>query len=225
MVVSRDMVWSGYDGQRQEIYFSTQNSKGAWPEPLQLTHGHADNLIPCIVSMPDGKKYVVWAAQESGQLQIRYVLFDGKSWTEPQDIPNLPATTTMPFVATDDAGVLWLVFVGNDGSGQDDIYSARLQAGVWSKPVQVNAANNTPDINPFIEIAQDGGIQVTWEGFRGAGYTLLSSRWQGDRWSAEQPLAEEERESLLENRKRTQEETLPDFVEDRSMLFIRTNTF
>ncbi len=217
------MVWSAYDGLRREIYYSSQEKGGQWSEPVQLTDNNADNLLPCIVSMPDGRKYVVWTAMEEAQLQVMYVFFDGTDWTEPQKVPEMPKDSTMPFVAVDDAGVLWLVFVGNDGAGQDEIYSVRLEKGTWSKVQLVNAANDVPDVNPFIEIDQTGAIQVTWEGFRNNGYTLLTSRWQDERWSEEQLLPQEDKEQIQTERKEMEQEILPDFVEDRSMLFIRTN--
>lgn len=221
--LNRDMVWSAYDGPRRAIYFSTQEKGGGWSEPLQLTDSRADNLLPCIVSMPDGKKYVVWTAMDDARLDVMYMVFDGGAWTEPQGIPNLPEQTTMPFVAADDDGVLWLVFVGNDGSGHDDIYCTHLRAGTWSEPMRMHAANEVPDINPFIEIGRDGAVRVTWEGFRGDGYILLSSDWLGDGWSAEAPLPQEDKEKIQEERQRLEEEELPEFIEDRSMLFIRTN--
>ena len=223
IAVERDMVWSAYDGQRREIFFSSQGKGGVWSEPVQLTNSNADNLLPCIVSTPDGKKYVVWTAMEDTQLSVMYAVFDGAAWTEPADIPGMPANTTMPFVAADDNGILWLVFVGNDGTGQDDVYSIRLQNGQWGKALAINSSNDVPDVNPFIEIAQTGAIQVTWEGFRNNDYTLLSSQWQGDRWSEEQPLPQGDKEKMQQDRKMMEKELLPEFVEDRSMLFIRIN--
>ena len=223
VAVDRDMVWSAYDGLRREIFFSTQKKGGAWSEPAQLTNSNADNLLPCIVSAPDGKKYVVWTAMEDTRLNVRYAVFDGAAWSEPANIPGVPENTTMPFVAADDNGVLWLVLAGNDGAGQDDVYSIRLQNGQWSKALTVNSSNDVPDVNPFIEIARNGVIQVTWEGFRNNDYTLLNSQWQGDRWSEEQPLPQEDREKMRQERKKTEEEVLPEFVQDRSMLFIRSN--
>lgn len=221
--VNRDMVWSAYDGLRREIYFSTQEKGGAWTEPLQLTDSNADNLLPCIVSTPDGRKHVVWTAMDDAHLDILYMAFDGTVWTEPQYIPGLPEQSTMPFVAADDDGVLWLVFVGNDGSGYDDVYCSHLRAGAWSEPMRVHAANDVPDVNPFIEIGRDKVVQVTWEGFRNGDYVLLSSQWQGDGWSAEVPLPQEDREKMQEERKQLEGEKLPEFIEDRSMLFIRSN--
>ncbi len=223
MVANRDMVWSAYDGLRREIFFSTQQTGGRWAEPVQLTNDNADNILPCIITTPDGKKYVVWTAMEQADLAVRYAVFDGTAWSEAKAVPGLPEMATMPFVAVDDTGILWLVFVGNDGSGHDDIYCIRLHNGSWEKAFRVNADNNVPDVNPFIEIDQDGAIQVTWEGFRNNGYVLLTSRWLGDRWAEEQPLAQEDQKKLQQNRKMLEEEQLPDFVEDRSMLFIRTN--
>lgn len=223
IAVSRDMVWSAYEGLRREIYFSTQEKDGGWSPPLQLTDSSADNLLPCIVSTPDGRKHVVWTAMDDAHLDILYMAFDGSAWTEPQSIPNLPEQTTMPFVAADDEGVLWLVFVGNDGSGYDDVYCSHLKGGAWSEPMRVHAANDVPDVNPFIEIGRDKKIQVTWEGFRNGDYVLLSAQWQGDGWSEEMPLAPEDTEKIYEGRKQLEEETLPEFIEDRSMLFIRSN--
>ena len=221
--VNRDMVWSAYDGLRREIYFSSQEKGGRWTEPVQLTNSNADNILPCIVAIPGGKKFVVWTAAEQADLSVRYAIFDGKTWSEAKAIPGLPESTTMPFVAVDNAGAVWLVCAGNDGAGQDDIYCIRLHNDAWGKAFRVNAENNVPDVNPFIEIGQDGTIQVTWEGFRNNGYTLLSTRWLGDRWAEEQVLSQTDTEKLQQNRKQAEEETLPDFVEDRSMLFIRTN--
>lgn len=223
IAVNRDMVWSAYDGLRREIYFSSQEKGGRWTEPVQLTDNNADNILPCIVTAPDGKKFVVWTAMEEADLSVRYAVFDGTGWSEGKAIPGLPENTTMPFVAVDDAGVLWLVCVGNDGTTQDDIYSIRLHNGTWGKPLRVNAENNVPDVNPFIEVGQDGTVQITWEGFRNQGYTLLTARWLGDRWADEQTIAPADQEKLQQNRKQVEEEDLPDFVEDRSMLFIRSN--
>lgn len=223
LVAGRDMVWSAYDGLRREIYFSSQEKGGRWTEPLQLTNGNADNILPCVVTTPDGKKYVVWTAMEGADLAVHYAAFNGTAWSEAQAVPGLPELSTMPFVAVDDAGALWLVFVGNDGSHHDDIYCIQLQKDSWGKALQVNAENDVPDVNPFIEIDQDGVVLVTWEGFRGNGYTLLTARWLGDRWSEEQALRPEEVEQLQQERRQAEEEPLPEFVEDRSMLFIRSN--
>lgn len=129
----------------------------------------------------------------------------------------------MPFVAVDNAGVLWLVFAGNDGVTQDDIYCMRLRQGKWSRPEQVNFGNDVPDINPCIEIDRKGAIQITWEGFRDGAYVLLTSRFAGDGWTEEQALSTGELERLQQQRQQFSEESVPNFVADRSMLFIRSN--
>ena len=221
VAVGRDMVWADYEGQRRDIYFSTQAKDGAWSEPLRISDGKTDSLLPCIVNTAAGGKFVVWTVMEDARLGIRYAVFDGEEWSEPQLVPGMPRDATMPFVAADDAGVVWLVFVGNDGAGQDDIYCVRLQEGRWTKPERVNAPNEAPDIHPFIEIDRDGDIQVTWEGFRGDGYVPLTTRRRDGEWTAEEPLPQEDGEALEQNRKRFAEEQLPDFVRDRSMLFMR----
>lgn len=221
--VSRDMVWADYAGSHRDIYFSSQEKGGAWSEPVRLSDGKTDSLLPCIVTVPSGTKFVVWTVIQDARLGIRYAVFDGANWSEPQMVPGLPRDATMPFVAADDAGALWLVFAGNDGAGQDDIYCARLRDGEWTKPERVNASNEVPDIHPFIEINGDGDIQVTWEGFRNRGYVQLVTRLRDGKWTAEEAVPQDDKDMMEENRRQFAEEKLPDFVQDRSMLFIRSN--
>ena len=220
-VARRDMVWADYTGDHRDIYYSAQEKGGAWSEPFRISDGVTDSLLPCIVTTPAGSKFAVWTVMRVGRLGIMYAAREGEKWSDPKDVPDLPRDATMPFVAADDEGVLWLVFAGNDGAGQDDIYCARLRDGEWTKPERVNAPNDVPDINPFIEIGRDGAIRVTWEGFRNRGYVRLTTRRQNGDWTAEEVLPQDAEDVIEQNRKRLAEEKLPDFVRDRSMLFIR----
>lgn len=221
--VSRDMVWTVSSGNWRAIYFSSQDTRGRWTKPVQLSEDGVDSLLPCIVAGPAGKKYAVWVIRDELRLTIAYAVFAAHAWSEVRLVPDLPEEATMPFVAVDNAGVLWLVFAGNDGATQDDIYCMRLRQGKWSRPEQVNFGNDVPDINPCIEIDRKGAIQITWEGFRDGAYVLLTSRFAGDGWTEEQALSTGELERLQQQRQQFSEESVPNFVADRSMLFIRSN--
>lgn len=221
IAVSRDMVWADSDGQRRDIYFSSQEKGGAWSEPVRISDGKTDSLLPCVVSRPDGTKFVVWTVLRDGRLGVMYSMREDGNWSKPQEVPGLPQDATMPFAAADDAGALWLVFAGNDGAEQDDIYCVRLRDGEWTKPERVNGANEVPDIHPFIEIDSGGGIQVTWEGFRDGGYTQLTTHLLDGEWTEEEALPEDDKKLMEQEREKFAEEKLPDFVRDRSMLFVR----
>ena len=217
--VNKDMVWAASDGLSSEIYISSEQD-GTWSEPLQVTNNNAENLVPCIDSTQDGTKYLTWASLEEGNLNVRYMTGKNAVWSEPQSIPDLPVTSTTPFVAVDKNDVVWLVFAGNSG-GNDDVYCTRLVKGKWTAAARINAENNVPDINPFIEIGEDGTVQVFWQGFRDGAYVILSSVWQQDAWSEEKRV-DDEALAAIELKNDEVQASLPDFVANNKTVFIRT---
>lgn len=217
---AKDMVWAASDGVRHAIYISTWSNNN-WSSPVKVTTDNTDNITPCIDVAADGTKYLVWTTVDPKGHRIRYAVFSGKAWSAPQDLPEQPEGANAPFVAVDDAGVAWVVFTGNDGV-DDDIYFARLVKGKWSKAARVNAPNQTPDMNPYIEITTDNTVVATWQGFRGEGYAMLQSVWSKGKWQAEQAVSEET--LLTEDNITAPEEALPDFVEDKRQVFTRSYT-
>lgn len=216
--VTKDMVWSATDGLRQEIFFSSWKNN-AWSTPVQVTNNNADNLAPCIDTAGDGKKYLVWLSVEGQSQEIQYAVFDGTQWSEAKTLPSLPAHPGAPFVAVDDKGVVWVVFAGNEND-DDDIYSTRFINGKWSASQRVNVENESPDIDPFIEITRDKRVAVTWSGFRENTYVTLQSVWDGKKWQAETVVAEDKKS--VETDDQESQMPLPDFVTDKKQVFTRS---
>ena len=217
---AKDMVWAASDGVRHAIYISTW-SNNTWSAPVKVTTDNTDNITPCIDVAADGTKYLVWTTVDTKGHRIRYAVFNGNAWSAPQELPQQPEGANAPFVAVDDAGVVWVVFTGNDGV-DDDIYCSRLVKGTWSKAARVHAPNQTPDMNPYIEITANNTVVATWQGFRGEGYTMLQSVWSKGKWQTEQAVSEEA--ILTEEDADEPREALPDFVEDKRQVFTRSYT-
>ena len=215
---TKDMVWAASDGVRHAIYISTW-SNNKWSSPIKVTTDNTDNITPCIDVAADGTKYLVWTTVDTKGHRIRYAVYSGKTWSAPKELPDQPEGANAPFVAVDDAGVAWVVFTGNDGV-DDDIYFSRLVKGAWSKPARINAPNQTPDMNPYIEITTGNTVVATWQGFRGEGYTMLQSVWSKGKWQAEEAVAEET--ALAEEDTASTQDTIPDFVEDKRQVFTRS---
>lgn len=214
---SRDLVWSASDGVRREVFFSSLINQ-SWTEPFQITYDNADNLSPSIDRTSQGIRYVVWGALDQTGHTIRYAFSEGNGWSAPQLIPELPWTSTTPFISAGPDGEIWVVFTGNNGD-DDDIYYTRLAGATWTKPERVHAQNETPDINPYFEIDEIGRLLVTWEGYRGDRYRMLRSVWNGEGWDEELLLEESaEAESIGDE---PNDSEIPEFVEDRLHTFLR----
>ena len=85
--VSRDMVWTVSSGNWRAIYFSSQDTRGRWTKPVQLSEGGVDSLLPCIVAGPAGKKYAVWVIRDELRLTIAYAVFAAHAWSEVRLVP------------------------------------------------------------------------------------------------------------------------------------------
>ena len=218
---TKDMVWAASDGVRHAIYISTWSNNN-WSDPVKVTTDNTDNITPCIDVAADGTKYLVWTTVDTKGHRIRYAVYSGNSWSAPKELPDQPEGANAPFIAVDDASVAWVVFTGNDGV-DDDIYCSRFVKGAWSKPSRVNAPNQTPDMNPYIEITASNTVVATWQGFREEGYTMLQSVWSKGKWQAEEPAAAEDAAPAEEDATATQD-TIPDFVVDKRQVFTRSYT-
>lgn len=215
----RDMVWSASDGHNQRIYFSSF-ANGSWSVPVRVNSDNGDHYAPCIDRAVNGTRHLVWAAyDEYGQTIQHAVLANGKL-SAAERLPFLPATSGAPFVAVDDRGRVWVVFLGNDGE-DDDIYWTRLENGIWTESRRVHADNNTPDIHPYVEITRDDNVVVTWQGYRDDGYVTLQSVWGSDGWRPETVVPEED-DQIEAAGADSAVEQLPPFVTDKRQVFTRT---
>lgn len=212
------LVWSESDGLRHEI-FSSFLKNGSWSEPEMITDDNAGNLHPSIDLDTDGRKWLVWTALDDAGLEIRYCVQEDGKWQEPKTIPSGLISNVKPSLVVDQDNIPWVVWSGNNG-GLDDIYYSRFIDGEWQKETALHPENDVPDILPFLDLDENKQPIVTWESYRDEDYIKLQSTWNGESWSdpvepATEGDAEESAGTLLE------EITLPDFVGDTRMVFMR----
>lgn len=188
----QEIVWSQTDGLRQEIYHSA-TAAGEWEQPEKLTDNNANNLHPAFVIAPDSNRWIFWSAVRPDGISIQYLVGKDGDWSEPMTMEMEGLSSAIaPSVLLDQQGTIWMVWAGNDGSSQDEIYWSRHKGSTWQKPQMLNAANQVPDIRPTISRNENGQLEVRWQGFRDGKYKDLVSVWDGTAWSAEQEFKKEE---------------------------------
>lgn len=216
-----ELVWAENDGLRYEVYASSFNNK-RWSEAVKVTDDNADNLHPCVDtgSDGDGRKWLVWTAIDQDGPTIKHAVFDKGQWSEPETIPSQLSSNIAPAVMVDTSNIPWVVWAGNDGD-DDDIYFTRFIREKWEDVRQINESNDVPDVSPLIELSETKQPQVTWEGYHNGKYRLVRSTWDGKRWGQQVELEEEH---LQDEEEQPEKDIplLPDFVQDREQVFLRT---
>jgi hypothetical protein len=201
----QEIVWSQSDGLRYEIYHSA-TTEGTWEQPEKLTDNNANNRHPAFAIAPDGTRWIFWSAIRPDGISIQYLVGNGGEWSEPisLDMEDLRSSIA-PSVLIDKKGVVWMVWAGNNGTNQDEIYWNRYTGSGWQKPQMINTANQVPDIRPEIRYNKQGQLEVQWQGFREGKYRDLVSVWTGTAWSPEQEFEKEKKD-------KEEAPVLPDFV-------------
>lgn len=218
-----DLVWVA-DGQQGDggVYFAARHG-GNWSEPLRVSNDNARNLHPCIYSSAGGKKWLVWTAIEQGTFNIHYAVGHAdETWSIPEILLTGLSSNFAPTVIVDDNEVPWVVWSGNNGIFNDEIYFSRFIDGKWEDAQLVNDANNVPDIKPVIAINEQRKIQVTWDGYRDGNYLQLRAVWSanGQEW---EKVDDSDTVSTAENKAYVSDQGsgLPDFVKDSHQFFLR----
>ena len=219
MATEQEIVWSQTDGLRYELYHSA-TAAGEWEQPEKLTDNNANNLHPAFVIAPDGTRWIFWSAVQPDGISIQYLVGKEGDWSEPITMEMEGINSAIaPSVLLDQKGTIWMVWAGNDGSSQDEIYWSRHKGSTWQKPQLLNTANQVPDIRPEISRNEIGKLEVRWQGFRDGTYKDLISIWDGAAWSAEQTFEKEKEPEK-------QAPVLPEFVPQGSqyvLLDVPTN--
>jgi hypothetical protein len=173
------VVWEGFDGNDQEIYWVKLDSKGT-PGPPVLISTHPDNeqnsdRHPYIVADSSGSSYVVWEGFDGNDQEIYWVKLDSKGESGPvikisTHPDNEEYNDQNPYLVIDNAGSSYVVWEGFDGNDQE-IYWSRIDSdGIPGEPHRIsNHADNIVhnDKNPQIAVNSAGTSFIVWNGFDG----------------------------------------------------------
>lgn len=88
---TRVLLWSAFDGDDDEIYWSTRRGDGDWSAPARLAH---DNTVPDItpaVRSVTGGALAAWSRFDGKEYELVLSRFDGATWTAPRRIAGAGA--------------------------------------------------------------------------------------------------------------------------------------
>jgi hypothetical protein len=169
------VVWHGYDGTDQEVYW-TKVVSGV-PGNVQMISTHKDNVYeddynPQIAVDAVGNSYITWYGYDGTDQEVYWTKVvsgvPGNVQMISTHLDNTYRNDYNPHIAADNAGTSYVVWTGFDGIDQD-IYWVRITAsGTLVIKVSTHKDNLLwDDYNPHIAADNAGTSYVVWSGFDG----------------------------------------------------------
>ena len=178
------VVWTGYDGTTNRIYYSADNGEG-WTAPLSISPGSAtNNAMPQIALDAGGHPHVAWHGNDGSNYRVYYSANTGEGWTAPVNISSGSTTYGLnPRIALDSNGHPHVVWFGNDGLQDRIYYSADTGTG-WAAPLNLSPGS-TSNWTPQIALDSGGNPHVVWRGSDGSQFRVFYSTSTGSGWTAQ----------------------------------------
>lgn len=145
------LVWED----KGAIYHAWQGSDGLWQEPRRVAYGTG----PSLIIDGRGQLQMVFAQNVVGNYEIYHVAFDGSRWSLPRNVSHTSGASYSPGLALAPDGTLHVVW--NDNTpGEEVIYHATLQDGVWVNAPLPSAWGKAPSLH----IEPSHVAHVLWQG-------------------------------------------------------------
>jgi hypothetical protein len=126
---------------------------GSWTEPVQISDTPYGSWFPDLVVDNLGNVHVVWCetspAPTGHREQVFYTMWDGQTWSEPNDIVPPSPDIIRNAIATDELGYLHMMFSGSVPSiGHNSLFYTQAPIGgawsaaQWSTPHRIGGGSN-----------------------------------------------------------------------------------
>ena len=147
-------VWSRFDGEDDEIYWSRHTVSG-WSEATRLNaENHVPDITPSLVTSSGGA-LVAWSQFDGGDFRLRVARFDGRAWQEPATVGG--PGWLYPEVATGESGGT-VVRVRQ----ADPRQWAWLELDPQARVRRIASAPDRGEGTPLLRAHNEAGIRVRW---------------------------------------------------------------
>ncbi|MFQ6001239.1 MAG: GDSL-type esterase/lipase family protein, partial [Anaerolineae bacterium] len=179
------LVWNEDGG----LFYSRRDGD-AWGLKREIdTSPSTRDRSPSLAVDPQGVLWLVWSGFDGTDEEIFFSRWEGGGWERAQRVNRDDASPYLydgsPHLAIGGDGRPWLVWVGDGGGLDDEIFYARWEGDGWSEEGLVSADDSSPDLMPTLAVDKKGRPWVAWSGEYDGKSGVLYSRWEGEGWSPE----------------------------------------
>lgn len=185
------VVWtSDITGNNELFYMFSPDNGTTWSSTRQLTSNSSLDAAPCITQNVDGKIWVVWQSNRTGNHEIFVISSSdyGLSWSDPKNLTTDPSWDMQPSITWTKNGTLWLVWSSyRDDDDYELFYMTSSDYGdSWSGPTQITS-NSKDDTRPSVIQDVSGTMWVVFERSNQI-YSMTSSDY-GESWTEKRIVA------------------------------------
>ena len=159
------MVWEDDTSNNSNILFSRSTDGGTtFSTPKSLSHTSGDSFNPRIAVDSNGGINVVWQDDSVGSTDIFFTRStdSGANFSGPVNVSNDADASSMPQVAADSAGNIFVVWESDSGV-LGILFSRSADGGnTFSAPAMLST-NTGGSVSPQIAVDLSGNISVVWE--------------------------------------------------------------
>lgn len=162
-----------------------------WSLDIRLTSDVGWDCAPSIIQAADGKVWVAWHTDRTGNEDVFYKFFDGSSWSSETQLTTDLQNDMNPSIMQAQDGKIWVVWETDRKLLDEDIYYRVFDGGSWSGDTPL-CTELYPDKNPSITQTSDGKIWVVWSSIRTGNPEIFYKTFDGSAWSAEHQLTNDQ---------------------------------
>jgi len=157
------MVWQSLESGNQDIYFKTTQDGTVWSDTTQLTTFSGHDRAPSVTQTTDGKIWVTWSTNRTGDNEIYYKIYDGISWSEAARLTYNTDSDLTPSILQTMDGNVWIFWCSMPQTGAADVYYkySSDNGANWSERIQFTT-DDSEDMWPSVAQASDTMMWVTW---------------------------------------------------------------
>jgi len=168
-------IWVVWDSSRvlaymdgmgnNEIFYKVYDASKAhpWSPDTRLTNNPNVDLTPSIMRASDGRIWVVWASNRSGNYDIFYKIYDGFSWSPDYQLTTDTSIDERPSIMQTLDGEIWISWSSNRNGNFDIFYKTTFNHGAtWSPDTLFPQSAEDIDDDPSIVQSLDGVIWIFW---------------------------------------------------------------
>jgi len=185
------VVWHSYKTGNYKIFCRTYNESlvHPWSPDIQLTEDPNVNFLPSIMEATDGKLWVIWSTNRTGNYEIFYKTSsdNGRTWSSDKQLTNDTSEDMFPSIIQLSTGDIWVVWDSDrpDYLQTDLYYKTSSDNGTsWSPAMPLTNNTNYDDWDPSIAQMQDSKIWIVWV----RNDDLFYKIYNGSSWLPEKPL-------------------------------------
>jgi hypothetical protein len=162
-----------------------------WSLDLRLTSDIGWDCAPSIAKTTDGKVWVVWHTDRSGNEDIFYKVYSGSFWSDETQLTTDPQNDMNPSIVQAQDGKIWVVWETDRKLLDEDIYYRVFDGVSWTNDTPL-CTELFPDKNPSVTSTQDGKIWVVWSSIRTGDPEIFYKTFNGSAWSTEYRLTSDQ---------------------------------